>query len=85
MQVDTMWDDFIDRSITKDWRVLLTKADVTEYITLDLTDCITTTISKEGEAYDGYYASTLMGTSAALSGDYTAQGTFATHFKGEYT
>ena len=84
-EVNTMWDDFIDRVGTKEIRVTLYKADVTKYITIDLTNIRIESITEEGEGFEGYYISTLVGQASALSGDYTAQGTFATHFKGETT
>ena len=84
-EVNTMWDDFIDRVGTKEIRVTLYKADVTEYIILDLTNCRIESITQEGEGFEGYYISTLVGQASALSGSFTAQGTFATHFKGETT
>ena len=84
-QVGTMWDDYIDRVGTKEIRVQTFKADVTEYIILDLTNVRIETITQEGEGFEGYYASTLSGQASALSGSFTAQGTFATHFQGETT
>lgn len=84
-QVNTMWDDFIDRVGTKEIRVQIYKADVLEYIIIDLTNVRIESITSEGEGFEGYYMSTLVGQAAALSGAFTAQGTFATHFKGETT
>lgn len=84
-QVNTMWDDYIDRTGTKEIRVTLFKADATEYIILDLTNVRIITIEQEGEGFEGYYTSTLIGQADALSGSFTGQGTFATHFKGETT
>jgi len=84
-EVNTMWDDFIDRVGTKEIRVQLYKADVTEYIIIDLTNVRIESITSEGEGFEGLYISTLTGKAAALSGSMTAQGVFATHFKGETT
>ena len=85
LQVNTFWDDFIDRTGTKEIRVTLYKADTTEYIILDLTNCRIETITQEGEGFEGYYTSTIIGQAESLSGSFTGQGTFATHFKGETT
>jgi hypothetical protein len=84
-QVNTMWDDYIDRTGTKEIRVQLYKADVSEYIIFDLTNVRIQGWSAEGESYNGFYTSTLIGKAEALSGAFTAQGTFATHYKGETT
>ena len=84
-KVNTMWDDFIDRVGTKEIRVQLFKADVTEYINIDLTNIRTVTWSAEGEGFEGYYTSTLLGVAEALSGEFTNQGVYDTHFKGETT
>jgi len=84
-QVNTMWDDYIDRTGTKELRVQLFKADASEYIILDFTNIRVETISGEGDGFEGYYTSTLTGQAEALSGSFTGQGTFATHFKGETT
>ena len=83
--VNTMWDDFIDRVGTKEIRVQMFKADTSEYIIMDLTNVRIETIKQEGEGFEGYYISTLIGKASALSGAFTAQGTFATHYKGETT
>ena len=85
MQVSTMWDDLIDRTNTKETRVTLYKADVTEYIIIDLTNIQIESIREEGEGFGGYYTSTISGKCSALSGAFTGQGTFATHYKGETT
>jgi hypothetical protein len=84
-EVNTMWDDYIDRVGTKEIRVQIYKADTSEYIIFDLTNIRIQDIKAEGEGFKGYYASVLIGQAASLSGSFTAQGTFATHYKGETT
>ncbi len=85
MQVDTMWDDYIDRTGTKEIRISLYKADATKYIYLDLTDIMLEKIDQQGEGYEGYYATTLSGQASALSGEFVTEGTYATDYQGETT
>lgn len=85
MEADTIWDDYIDRVGTKDITVTLYKADVTEYITIVLDDIRIRSIDQSGEGFKGYYVSVLSGLAEGISGTFTAQDTFATHYKGETT
>ncbi len=84
-EVNTIWDDFIDRVDTKNLEVIIYKADTSEYIILDLTGIEIIGWDSQGEGYSGYYVSTLVGEAASLSGSFTYQGTFATHYQGEDT
>lgn len=84
-QVNTMWDDYIDRVGTKEIRVQQYKADTSEYIIFDLDNIRISSIQHEGEGYEGYYTATLSGVAEAFSGSYTIQGAHGTHHLGETT
>jgi hypothetical protein len=83
LEVNTMWDDFIDRTGTKELRVQLYKANVAEYIILDFTNIRIDKWDASGEGFEGYYITTIIGQAEALSGSFTAQGAFGTHYLGE--
>ncbi len=82
-EVNTIWDDFIDRVDTKNLEVIIYKADTAENIVLDLTGIEIAGWDSQGVGHEGYYISTIVGEAASLSGSFTYQGTFGTHYKGE--
>jgi len=82
--VNDYWDQFMDRN-QEDWEVDIYKPDDSYYIKMKLNNCIPQTYIKEGQAFKGWYLSTLVLLCEEITATFAWDGsdTWANHFKGE--
>jgi len=84
MEVNTYWDEFMDRG-TQDWEVAVYKPDPTYNIKMKFVNCKHMKTVKAGEAFKGFYTSTIHLQAEEVTATFVRDGstTWADHFLGE--
>jgi hypothetical protein len=83
---NTFWDHYMDRDV-QDWEIKIFKPAVANYLKMKMVDCIPIKIVKEGEAFKGFYVSTIHLRAEECTGIFTTENdaNYDTHYYGEVT
>jgi len=86
-QVDTFWDDFIDRATGKEIRITAYKPNGSYYIHHDFTNIMITGVARTGKIFKGYMETKLVCKAEKVAGSHVTENVtnHDTHYKGVVT